>query len=107
MSVLDKIREHAASRPAEVIDVPEWGLEAVQLRPLTLAQHGRVNREKTDSRKMARLLILSMHDASGTPVFGDNADSLAAIESGAADVVTRIAQKIMGTVPDEDEAKNA
>lgn len=105
--ILSRIKSHAASRPPKVIDIPEWGLKDVHLKPLTLSQRARLSRETSESRRLAKLLILALHDSKGAPLLQDDVVTLGVLEGEAdAEVVTRLAERALGMTPGIEEAKN-
>ncbi len=111
-AILTAARAHFDNMRGKEITVPEWGSEDAPLvafyDPPTLALRQNIERRggKSEARKLATVVILSLKDADGKVIFKDDAPTLNTFENNLDPaVVSRIAAQILG-LSGEDELGN-
>lgn len=101
--ILDRLRAHREGAPTVPIEIPEWGLSAF-IRPVSAARHaGIVKTESKDAARLsARMIIACLVDENGTPIFTDDAETLAELVQQPSTTLLRVAQEIVGEMSGDD-----
>ena len=107
-AILTAARAHFDNMRDQEITIPEWGAEDAPLvafyDPPTLARRQEIERRggKSEARKMALTVMLSLKDADGKIIFPDDAPTLSAFEFQLDPaVINRAAVQILGLSGDQ------
>lgn len=108
-AILTLARAHFDNMRNKEITVPEWGNEDAPLvafyDPPTLSLRQKIEKigGKSEARKLATTVILSLKDKDGKVIFKDDAPTLNAFENNLDPaVVSRIAATILGLTAEDD-----
>lgn len=106
--ILTAAKAHFAETSLKPIKVPEWG-KTVYFAPPTFAEAARIKKgvsNADDTELMVRTVVHKCLDKGGKRVFGDDPETLVALQT---QVDARVLQRIlvaMGDTPEVGEVKN-
>jgi hypothetical protein len=110
MSVIDRVKEHFESQGVKKIEVAEWGEEGQPLviysTPMSLNEKRNLFKSAKDSDLgvMVDVISLKAKDKDGNKVFKLD-DKQVLMNNADPEVIARVAQEILNSIPFEDIEK--